>query len=142
MNDFHRIAQLITCCWRLADNGQARIPTSHSILDRALRKVIAEVDAPDWLSTGLTFVDSRIGLQCVELPAILEWAQRAQLTSAPNPSYETTEVQISPRVASRFLASLGISEDVGRSLGNKLREYAAEVQHELVLADHALIEDY
>lgn len=142
MNDFHRIAQLITCCWRLADNGHARIPTSHSILDRALRKVIAEVDGPDWLTTGLTFVDSRIGLQCVELPAILEWAQRAQLTSAPNPSYETTEVQISPRVASRFLANLGVSEDVGRNLGNKLREYAAEVQHELVLADHASIEDY
>ena len=142
MNDFHRIAQLITCCWRLADNDHARIPTSHSILDRALRKVVAEGDAPIWLSAGLTFVDSRIGLQCVELPAILEWAQRAQLTSAPNPSYETTEVQISPRVALRLLATLGISEDVGRDIGNRLKEYAAEVQHELVLADHASIEDY
>jgi hypothetical protein len=142
MNDLHRIAQLIACCWRIADNSNSRIPTSHSILDRALRKVISDVDSPEWLNKGLTFVDSRIGLQCVELPAILEWAQRAQLTSAPNPSYETTEVQISPRVASRFLASLGISEDVGRSLGNKLKEYAAEVQQELVLADHASIEDY
>jgi hypothetical protein len=142
MNDLHRLAQFITCCWRLADNGHARIPTSHSILDRALRQLITENEVPCWLASGLTFVDSRIGLQCIELPSVLEWAQRAQLTSAPNPSYETTEVQISPRVASRFLESLGISEDVGRSLGNKLKEYAAEVQHELVLADHASIEDY
>jgi hypothetical protein len=142
MNDFHRIAQLITCCWRLADDGHARIPTSHSILDRALRQLIAENEVPSWLGSGLTFVDSRIGLQCVELPSILEWAQRAQLTSAPNPSYETTEVQISPRVASRFLATLGISEDAGRDIGNRLKEYAAEFQQELVLADHASIEDY
>ena len=142
MNDYHRIAQLITCCWRLADNGHTRSPTSHSILDRALQKVVMGGDAPTWLRTGLTFVDSRIGLQCVELPSILEWAQRAQLTSAPNPSSETTEVQISPRVALRFLETLGISEDVGRSLGNRLKEFAAEVQHEIVLADHASIEDY
>ena len=102
MNDLHRLAQLITACWRVSGEN-LRIPTSHGLLDRALKATIETGAFPAWARGKLHFVDSRIGLQCVEIPDILEWAQRSQLTSAPNPSYETTEVQISDRVARHLL---------------------------------------
>jgi len=142
MNDFHRLAQFITCCWRLGEAGSDRIPTSHGILDSAIQQVLAESTVPSWVVNGLTFVDSRIGLQCIELPSILEWAQRAQLTSAPNPSYETTEVQVSQRLAAKLLASLGVDEDTAKEVGNRLKKYTDESRAALVSSNHALLEDY
>jgi len=112
------------------------------MLDRALKTVVENGGFPDWARGNLTFVDSRIGLQCVELPGILEWAQRAQLTSAPNPSYETTEVQISDRVASRLLRDLNVPIDHACEWGKMLRGATDDAQAAFAGVDHALIEEY
>ena len=81
MNDIHRLAQLIAACWRVSGES-SRIPTSHGLLDRALKATTETGDFPGMGAGKLHFVDSRIGLQCVEIPDVLEWAQRSQLTSA------------------------------------------------------------
>ena len=141
MNELHQLAQLIVSCWKMS--GQTgRIPTSHGMLDRALQSVVERGGFPDWAKRNLTFVDSRIGLQCVELPGILEWAQRAQLTSAPNPSYETTEVQVSDRVASRLLRDLNVPIDAAGEWGKMLREATDDAKAAFAGVDHALIEEY
>ena len=92
--------ELLIASWILG-GGDNQIPTSHGILDRALKAAVEDKTCPPWFRAQLHFVDSRIGLQCVELPALLDWAQRAQLTSAPNPSYQSTQVQISDKAARR-----------------------------------------
>ncbi|HTU24830.1 MAG TPA: hypothetical protein VMF30_05505 [Pirellulales bacterium] len=141
MTDAHRLAQLIASCWRVSGEG-SRIPTSNGLLDRALKATWDAGGFPDWARDRLHFVDSRIGLQCVEVPEILEWAQRSQLTSAPNPSYETTEVQISENAAKRLLGSLDVSEGDAAKWGKSLRCAMSLAEGELVGLDHARVEDY
>ena len=88
--------EVLIISWILGgESDRDRIPTSHGILDRALKAAVDHGAFPPWIREELTFVDSRIGLQCVELPSLLNWAQRAQLTTAPNPTYHSTQVQIS-----------------------------------------------
>lgn len=141
MNDTHRLAQLLVACWRMGGND-CRIPTSRGLLDRALKAVVDKDVFPEWARDRLHFVDSRIGLQCAELPGILEWAQRSQLTTAPNPSYETTEVQISERVARRLLSSLGVSPGDGTAWGEALRAEIERAADELSKFECTRIEDY
>ena len=141
MNDTHRLAQLIFSCWRFSGPGSS-IPTSYGLLDRALKAVWDGGGFPEWARERLHFADSRIGLQCVELPSILEWAQRSQLTSAPNPSYETTEVQISDRVALRLLKELQVTDDQGKKLGISLRSAMKQAEAALVGIDHSRVEEY
>jgi len=141
MIDNYRLAQLIIACWKIAGDA-SRIPTSHGILDRALKTVVDKGGFPQWARERLHFVDSRIGLQCAELPAILEWAQRAQLTTAPNPSYETTEVQVSNRVARSLLLDLDIAEASASAWGLDLRKAIDDARSDLAAVDHASIEDY
>lgn len=141
MNDTHRLAQLIAACWRVSGEG-SRIPTSHGLLDRALKATCEAGGFPGWARERLHFVDSRIGLQCVEVPDILEWAQRSQLTSAPNPSYETTEVQISDRVARHFLTQLGVRSDEATEWGKTLRAAIHSAEEQLVGLDQARVEEY
>jgi hypothetical protein len=141
MQETHQLAQLLTSCWRIS-GGTRRIPTLHGVLDRALKSVCEEGGFPDWARKQLHFADSRIGLRCVELPAILEWAQRAQLTSAPNPSYETSEVQISERLAERLLDRLGVSPDDGRRWGQQLRSAIEDADAALSEFEYARVEEY
>lgn len=98
---------------------------------------------PDWARQQLHFVDSRIGLQCVELPAILDSAQRAELTEAPNSSYKRTVIKISPQAARQIVKRLNISPeqaaDWGRMLGEAVGQ--AEKQFEEHVGISA-IEDY
>ena len=141
MNDTHRLAQLIAACWKVSGAG-SRIPTSHGLLDRALKATCERGGFPEWARGSLHFVDSRIGLQCVEVPDILEWAQRSQLTSAPNPSYETTEVQISERAARHFLSNLGVSEADATSWGALLRSELTLAEGQLVSSDQSRVEEY
>lgn len=125
-----RLAQLIVSSWKLG-NEDSRIPTSCGILDRALRIAIEQKAFPDWARNELHFVDSRIGLQCVELPSILEWAQRAQLTAAPNPSYQYTDVQVSTKVAKRLLARLGESASDAENWGKLLQTAITNAEEEI-----------
>lgn len=141
MDYTHRLAQLIAACWTVSGES-SRIPTSHGLLDRALKATCEHGGFPDWARDRLHFVDSRIGLQCVEVPDILEWAQRSQLTSAPNPSYETTEVQISDRVARRFLVQLGVTPDDATAWGQSLRSAIDAAEEQLVGLDQSRVEEY
>lgn len=141
MNDTHRLAQLIAACWRVSGEN-SRIPTSHGLLDRALKATCEANGFPDWARERLHFVDSRIGLQCIEVPDILEWAQRSQLTSAPNPSYEATEVQISPRLASHLLTQLGVQSQEACDWGRLLRAEIDSAGEQLDGVDQERVEEY
>src|SRR5438874_10759735 len=98
MNRLHRLAKLLVCCWALGGD-EKELPTSNGILDRALQLLKETPSLPDWFWEPLHFADSRVGLQCVELPDILDWAQTAELTEVPNPSYQRTRIKVNQVVA-------------------------------------------
>ena len=133
--------ELLIASWILGDGGD-RIPTSHGILDRALKIALEREAFPPWLREQLHFVDSRIGLQCVELPALLDWAQRAQLTTAPNPSYQSTQVQISSSAAREILSDLDVSEDDAMKWGKLLRQAVDETGNLMNAYPEPAIEEY
>jgi hypothetical protein len=121
MNRLNEFAQLLVSSWSLANGDQKRIPSSPGILDKALQGALNAGAFPGWARQELHFVDGRMGLQCIELPAILEWAQRGQLTSAANPSYRFTEVQATQRVARILLRRLGVPEQDALTWGRALK---------------------
>jgi hypothetical protein len=141
MDRIHDLAQLLVSSWSLAaSQDQARlIPTSHGIFDRALKMVADEGLLPSWAMERLHFVDSRIGLQCVELPVILDWAQKSELTAAPNPSYRTTHVQVSPAVARKLLRRISVGEVEAQKLGQGLRDAFNQLHASL---DSQALEDF
>jgi len=134
MNRLHDVAQLLVACWSLA-GADRRIPTSHGLLDRALQTACDQQAFPSWAREQLHFVDSRIGLQCVELPWILDWAQRGELTAAPNPTYHFTEVKISESVSRSLVSALNIDPEVAKQWGHLLRHSLEEAK-----MDYAAIE--
>jgi len=136
-----QLAHLIVASWRLSGDD-SRIPTSHGLLDRALRIATERQAFPEWARGNLHFVDSRIGLQCIELPSILDWAQRAQLTAAPNPSYHYTDVQVSRNVASRHVKRMGIAADDAVKWGEILRNAVAAAEEEMQGYETAQVEEY
>ena len=133
--------ELLIASWILG-GGNDRIPTSHGILDRALKAAVESETCPLWVREHLHFVDSRIGLQCVELPELLDWAQRAQLTSAPNPSYQSTQVQISGRAARRMLLDLDVTEEEAIKWGRLLRQIVDEESSSMTSNAEPTIEEY
>ena len=133
--------ELIIASWVLA-NDDNRIPTSHGILDRALEFAVGRGAFPSWLRNQLHFSDSRIGLQCVELPTLLDWAQRAQLTTAPNPSYQSTQVQISQNAARQMLEDLDITEEQAIEWGKLLVQGVEEVNSSMSDYPGPDIEEY
>ena len=133
--------EVLIASWILG-GGDARIPTSQGILDRALKIAVRHNACPSSIRAQLHFVDSRIGLRCVELPALLDWAQRAQLTTAPNPSYQSTQVQISHKAAQQILQSLGVSEHEAAQWGTHLRETANTVRRSMATYANPEIEEY
>jgi hypothetical protein len=105
------------------------------MLDRALKISVEAGNFPDWFRNSLHFVDSRMGLQCVELPIVLDWAQKGKLTNAPNPTYQSTEVQLSNLVARKLLRRLEVSEADARKWGNGLRQALAQAEKEARIED-------
>lgn len=135
------IAEILVASWALA-GGEGRIPTSHGILDRALKEAVQHNSCPPWVSGSLHFVDSRIGLQCVELPALLDWAQRAHLTSAPNPSYQSTQIQISRAAAQDLLSGLDVTEHNAKIWGKHLRSLVNDISSSKRADPEMTIEEY
>ncbi len=123
VNRLYDVAQLIVSSWVLASK-QEGLPTSHGVLDRALRVAHESGSIPGWADQELHFTDSRTGLRCIELPAILEWAQNSELTNAPNPSYKTAHVKVSDRVARAILRALEVPDEQAAELGRVLVEQA------------------
>jgi hypothetical protein len=130
MNRLHELAKLLVCCWILGDKDPQPLPTSHGILDRALQLVKDQAILPAWVWDELHFADSRVGLQCVELPEILDWAQTAELTQVPNPSYQTTTVKINAAIARRLLGGLNVAPELAAAWGKALREAARQAVEE------------
>ena len=127
MNSLHAATQVILSSLLLA--RETRIPTSHGLLDKGLKTAIEKGAFPPWVHESLHFADSRIGLQCVELPAMLKWAQSAELTEEPNPSYQYAQFQVSERVARYLLQRLKVDEPDAKRWGELLVEcIAAEEQ--------------
>ena len=121
MNRLFDVAQLLVASWSLAGDN-CKLLTSHGVLDRALKAAIDNKTFPESFANEIHFAELRTGLRCVELPAILEWAQIGELTSAPNPSYQYAELKITPRVATVILRRLGVDPEEARALGMTLRE--------------------
>jgi hypothetical protein len=111
-------AELLVALWRLGDDGgEARIPTSHGVLDRTL-KDCAE-DLPTELRDGLSFGVTSVGLRCYELPDILLAAQEAEYTTEP--TYLSSLVTFDEATARQVVVSHGLSTDRARAIGSKLR---------------------
>ncbi len=135
--------EVLIISWILGGESDLdRIPTSHGILDRALQSAVSRGAFPSWVREELNFVDSRIGLQCVELPSLLNWAQRAQLTTAPNPTYHSTQVQISRNAALRILSELNIAKEDAKKWGTILREAADSERESMSDYPDSAIEEY
>jgi len=142
MSRIHDAAQLLVASWLLSgEDVTSSIPSSHGLLDRALQQAVESCAFPEWMRRDLHFTDSRIGLQCVELPSVLDWAQRSELTAAPNPSYQSVQTQISPRVARRLLRQLGISEEDAVVWGKALREGVEKAKNDLLAYSVPIMEE-
>lgn len=142
----HEIADVLIASWILSGDGQqgevTRIPTSHGLLDRALKKTVERNALPDWVKSNLHFVDSRTGLLCVELDSILNMAQRVNLTSAPNPTYRCAEVQVGASVARQLLRDLNISVEAGKEWGKILRAEVATALADFGQTSEPALEGY
>ena len=141
MDRLHDVARLLISSLALATvEKERKIPTSHGILDRAIKEALDRFPErfPEWARKELHIADSRVGWQVVELPAILGWAQAAELTSAPNPSYRVTELQVSPRVAKILLKRLAVAESDAELLGQAMMTSIRSHQQE---ADETFIAD-
>jgi len=121
----HDVMELLVASWLLSaedpDDEDARLlPTSHGVLDKAMRDALEKGLFPSW-NGAVRFVDSRVGLRCVELPEILTLAQRSELTTVPNPSYHTTRIKLSAAGAKQLLRRLGVDPDEAKQWGEGLR---------------------
>jgi len=129
MNRLHDVTELLVSSWALGTDLDApdRIPTSHGVLDRALKRLKDKGLLPQLMNDEFHFADSRVGLQCIELADVLEWAQRAGLTSVPNPSYHYTELKIRKRIARKLLERVGVDVATAERFGRALRAELNEV---------------
>jgi hypothetical protein len=128
-------AELLVALWRLGDGGEARIPTSHGVLDRALKDCVE--DLPTELRDGLSFGVTSVGLRCYELPDILLAAQEAEYTTEPNPTYLSSLVTLDEATARQVVVSHGLSTDRARAIGSKLREKASVRPRSLEMLERA-----
>jgi hypothetical protein len=130
----HQLAKVLVCSWVLGGDDPQELPTSHGILDRALEIAKIRRALPSWFWEQVHFADSRVGLQCVELPDILDWAQTAELTEVPNPTYRRTRIKVSAEVARRMLEDLGLTPVEAAVWGKALREAATQAASEFAAA--------
>jgi hypothetical protein len=131
MQGRYEIAELLTALWRLGRSEEDRLPTSHGILDRALKDCLG--DLPEPLRNGLSFGETGVGLRCYELPEILLAAQEALLTSEPNPTYLSTMVTLDEDTARQIVLSHGLSTVAARGIGQRLRERVNQIRGELAI---------
>jgi hypothetical protein len=131
MREHFEFAEFLAAAWRLANTGadDARMPTSHGILDQALYEL--RDDLPENFKRTLSFGNTRIGFRCYELADILYCAQANLLTSEPNPTYLTTAVQIGEGTARRILRRRHIEPAVGSDFGFKLKSAVARIANQL-----------
>jgi hypothetical protein len=128
MGSRYEKAELLAAIWKLAANDE-RIPTSHGILDRALKECLS--DLPPKLRDGLSFGITGVGLRCYQLPEILLAAQEAMLTSEPNPTYQSSIVTIDQSRARQIAVSYGMSTLDAKNIGERLRDAVHSAKQKL-----------
>lgn len=128
MTDQYGNAELLTALWQLGAPGE-RLPTSHGILDRALFERRESLPAP--FREGLTFSKTRVGLRCLELPAILLAAQEGLLTSEPNPTYLSTVVTMGDDSARQIVLGFNLTTSEAKEIGRQLHETVDRVRAEI-----------
>jgi len=126
---FQDLTEVMVASWILGGEDE-RIPTFGGHFDRALRTALEQGAFGDW-GRELHFVDSRVGLRCVELPSLLNWAQRAQLTTTPDMSSSWTQVVVGARAARLMLTDLGVAVSEATAWGKLLRTAVVEVRDAL-----------
>jgi hypothetical protein len=104
----------------LGQGSEDRIPTSHGILDRALKECLDSLPAE--LRDGLSFGVTTVGLRCYELPDILLAAQEAEFTTEPNPTYLSSMVNLDEPTARQIAVAHGLSTANAREIGGRLKE--------------------
>lgn len=129
MREYYELAEYLAASWRLANEGDVRMPTSHGILDEALYELRERL--PDRFRDAISFGNTRVGFRCYELPQILYCAQANLLTSEPNPTYLTTSIQIDADAARRLVKQQGFAPADARKFGELLSLKAREVRQRL-----------
>ncbi len=118
-------AELLTALWKLGADT-ARLPTSHGILDRALKECLDEL--PPELAKNLSFGITGVGLRCYELPAILLAAQEALITSEPNPTYFSSLVTLDDDTARQIVVGFGLSTRKATEIGKRLKQTVDQIR--------------
>jgi hypothetical protein len=113
-------AELLSALWLLGNGNEERIPTSHGILDRALKDCLDVLPAE--LRDGLSFGVTSVGLRCYELPDILLAAQEAEFTTEPNPTYLSSMVTLDEVAARQIAVAHGLSTVNAREIGGILKK--------------------
>lgn len=126
------IAELLLASWVLsheeADVAEP-LPATQGLLDRALNQALSEGAFPQSWRQRLHFVDSRVGLKCVELGSVISAAQGATFTSDPNPSYEATQVKVRHWAARALLRRhREVTEEQVKEWGLLLRRSLADAR--------------
>jgi hypothetical protein len=131
MREHFEFAEFLAAAWRLAhpQSNDVCMPTSHGVLDRALYELRDEL--PEKLRGVLSFGNTRVGFRCYELSDILFSAQANMLTSEPNPTYLTTEIQIGEETARRILFKRHLDPDTCEQFGKKLTAAIESVQKQV-----------
>jgi hypothetical protein len=120
-------AEILTALWKLGATDD-QLPTSHGILDRALKDCLDEL--PEALRNNLSFGITGVGLRCYELPDILLAAQEALLTSEPNPTYLTSMVTLDEDGARQIVLLHGLSTASARQIGGRLKASVDRIRRE------------
>ena len=120
-------AELLVALWKLGA-GQGHMPTSHGILDRALKDCLEEL--PSALRGNLSFGVTGVGLRCYELPDILLAAQEALLTTEPNPTYLSSVVVLDEDGARQIVLSHGLSTHDACEIGRLLKASVDKIRRE------------
>jgi hypothetical protein len=119
-------AELLAALWRLGEGSEERIPTSHGILDRALKECLSALPAE--LREGLSFGVTSVGLRCYELPDILLAAQEAEFTTEPNPTYLSSVVTLDDIAARQVAVAHGLSTAKAREIGGVLKQAVTAIR--------------
>lgn len=118
VNRYER-AELLTALWKLGAEDTP-MPTSHGILDRALKA--RQPELPSDVFGDLAFSVTGVGLRCLDLPDILLAAQEALLTSEPNPTYVETRVTLDLQQAREIALGHDLTLADAQKIGRALRE--------------------
>ncbi len=134
--NLQQIADVLVSSWTLAEGARKPLPTTLGVLDRALQRAISQGNFPEEFRR-LRFVPSRVGVRCPELNRALSWAQAAEQTSDPNPSYSTTTTKFSENVAIAMLDDLGIPVEEARNWGRALADAIKEEKEQIKFQESA-----